>query len=141
MTEGYHLIIPYPCCLHVTLPLFGKIMWMPGGIFFFWKEVVVGGGGNQGMMILGIYYRIKIFFLNRINGTHEWNTIWILWIHRYMDLWIYGFILAYMNADMKGKILHSLIISLKASSFLLSASQVRSVLQLFESQSISHTSP
>ena len=57
-----------------------------------------------------------------------------LWIHRYMDSWIYGFILAYMNTDMRGKILYFLIISLKAS-------QVRPVLKLFEFQSISHISP
>lgn len=82
------------------------------------------------MMILGIYYRIKSFFLNTTNDIHE-----------SMDSQIHGFILAYMNADMRGKIWHFLIISLKASSFLLSASQVRPVLQLFESQSISHISP
>lgn len=40
------LTIPRPGSLHFTVSLFGKILWMPGGIFFFggkWGEKTIRG--------------------------------------------------------------------------------------------------
>lgn len=81
MTEVcHHLIIPYPCCLHLTLPLFGKIMWMPGGIFVFGRKWL--GGEQSRDDDIGNILQDQNFFLK--------HNKWYPWIYGFIDTWIHS---------------------------------------------------